>query len=268
MVQTAQDLAQLLAGARAAVVLTGAGISTESGIPDFRSAGGLWERYDPMEVASMGTFMREPERFWRFHRPRIDMLSGVEPNDAHRAVAELQRRGIVRTVVTQNIDRLHARAGSPDAIEVHGSISSGECLECGCRVALEEVVARADAAADGVPRCDCGFQLKTTVVLFGEALPEGAIDAAYEAAGAADVMLVIGSSLQVAPVSQLPAMVLRRGGRLAILTEGETPYDDLAHVRLHGRAGAVLTETLEALDRLAPGSGAAGAESGTDRPVS
>jgi NAD-dependent deacetylase len=250
MAHSAQDLAALLAGSRAAMALTGAGISTESGIPDFRSAGGLWERYDPMEVASMATFMREPERFWRFHRPRIDMLSGVEPNAAHRAVAELQRRGIVRSLVTQNIDRLHTRAGSPDVIEVHGSIDSGECLECGGRQTLEEVVGRADAAPDGVPRCDCGFQLKTTVVLFGEALPEAAIDAAYEAAAAADVMLVVGSSLQVAPVSQLPAMVLRRGGRLAILTEGETPYDDLAHVRLHGRAGPELTATLELLDRM------------------
>jgi NAD-dependent deacetylase len=249
MAHTAQDLAALLAGARNAMVLTGAGISTESGIPDFRSAGGLWERYDPMEVASMGTFVREPERFWRFHRPRIDMLAGVEPNAAHLAVAELQRRGIVRALVTQNIDRLHSRAGSPDVIEVHGSIRSGHCLECDARPPLEEVVRRADAASDGVPRCDCGFQLKTTVVLFGEALPEAAIDAAYEAAARADVMLVIGSSLLVAPVSQLPAMVLRHGGRLAILTEGETPYDDVADVRLHGRAGAELTATLEALDR-------------------
>jgi NAD-dependent deacetylase len=250
MAHTAQDLADLLAGSRAAMVLTGAGISTESGIPDFRSAGGLWERYDPMEVASMTTFRREPERFWRFHRPRIDMLSRVEPNAAHLAVAELQRRGIVRTLVTQNIDRLHTRAGSPGVIEVHGSLSGGQCLECGALPELEEVLALADAAADGVPRCDCGFQLKTRVVLFGEALPEAAIDAAYEAAAAADVLLVVGSSLLVAPVSQLPAIVLRRGGKLAILTESETPYDDEAHVRLHGRAGAELTATVELLDRL------------------
>src|SRR5438093_1077658 len=128
MAHTAQDLAELLAGSRAGMVLTGAGISTESGIPDFRSAGGLCERYDPMQVASMTTFRREPELFWRFHRPRIDMLSNVEPNAAHLAVAELQRRGIVRTLVTQNIDRLHTRAGSPGVIEVHGSISAGECL--------------------------------------------------------------------------------------------------------------------------------------------
>lgn len=239
------DLARLLAGADHAVVLTGAGISTESGIPDFRSAGGTWEKHDPMEVASMSTFLDEPERFWSFHRPRIDMLAGVDPNQAHAAVAELQRRGVVKQLITQNIDRLHARAGSEDAIEVHGSLSSGGCIRCGLEVAIGELVAMADASEDGVPRCPpCGFQLKSGVILFGEALPADAIDRAYEAAGEADAMLVVGSSLQVTPVSQLPGIVLRRGGMLAILTEGPTPYDDRAHVRLTGRAGEQLGETL------------------------
>ena len=250
MPQGPAALARLLHEARSAVVLTGAGISTESGIPDFRSAGGMWEKYDPMEVASMGTFLREPERFWSFHRPRIDLLSGVEPNPAHRAVAELERRGIVRAVITQNIDRLHHAAGSAGAIEVHGSLSRGACLSCGGEVTMEELVARADAAETGVPRCDCGFQLKSGVILFGEALPGEAIDAAFEAAEQADLMLVIGSSLLVAPVSQLPGVVLDNGGKLAILTEGETPYDDVAHLRLRGRAGVQMVEALEELDRL------------------
>src|SRR5262245_56990836 len=218
MPDTPADLAALLAAAGHTVVLTGAGISTESGIPDFRSKGGLWERYDPMEVASMSTFVSEPERFWRFHRPRIDMLAGVEPNAAHTAVAELQRRGVVKALVTQNIDRLHARAGSAAVIEVHGSLDRGMCLRCEARTTLDELIARADAAADGVPRCDCGFQLKSGVVLFGEMLPAEAISAAYDAVERADAMLVIGSSLLVAPVSDLPGIVLRRGGRLAILT--------------------------------------------------
>jgi NAD-dependent deacetylase len=241
-------LAALLAGAEHAVVLSGAGISTESGIPDFRSAGGLWERYDPMEVASMATFLSEPERFWGFHRPRIDMLSGVAPNPAHLAVAELGRRGLVKAVITQNIDRLHSRAGSEEVIEVHGSLDRGVCLRCDARVSMDELVARADAAADGVPRCGCGFQLKSGVILFGEALPREAIEAAYDHAERADLMLVIGSSLQVAPVSGLPGIVLERGGRLAILTESETPYDAAAHVRLHGKAGIQMAEALAALD--------------------
>ena len=229
------------------MVLTGAGISTESGIPDFRSAGGLWENYDPMQVASMGTFMDDPALFWRFHRPRIDMLGAVDPNPAHEAVAELERRGIVKTVITQNIDRLHSRAGSDDVIEVHGSLDRGSCLRCSHTVSMDELCARADGAGDGVPRCDCGFQLKSGVVLLGEQLPIEAIEAAYDAAERADVMLVIGSSLQVTPVSQLPGVVLARGGQLAILTESETDYDHRCSVRIHEKAGTTMQAVLAAL---------------------
>jgi len=247
MADAPEDLAAALARSEYAVVLTGAGISTESGIPDFRSAGGLWEKYDPMEVASLSTFLSEPERFWSFHRPRIDMLADVEPNPAHLAIAELERRGVVRAVVTQNIDRLHAKAGS-DPIEVHGALDRGLCLRCETRVSMDELVARADAAEDGVPRCGCGFPMKSGVVLFGEPLPAGAIDAAFAHAERADLMLVIGSSLLVAPVSQLPRVVLDNGGTLAILTESETPYDGVAQVRLNGKAAAQMQEALAALD--------------------
>lgn len=251
MDDTTEALARLLADARYAVVLTGAGVSTESGIPDFRSAGGVWERYDPMEVASMPTFMADPQRFWSFHRPRIDMLAGVEPNAAHAAIAEMERRGVVRAVITQNIDRLHSRAGSREVVEVHGSLDQGVCLRCDRRIPIEELVARADAAEDGVPRCaHCGFPLKSGVILFGEALPADAIAAAYDHAERADVMLVVGSTLLVAPVSGLPGIVLSRGGRLAILTESETPYDERCTVRLNGRAGAQLAEVVRHLDAL------------------
>ncbi len=254
MPHSPEDLAAALAASEYAVVLTGAGISTESGIPDFRSPGGVWEKFDPMEVGSLSTFISEPERFWSFHRPRIDMLADVQPNPAHLAVAELERRGIVRAVVTQNIDRLHAKAGS-DPIEVHGALDRGLCLRCGADVSLDELVARADAAEDGVPRCSsCGFQMKSGVVLFGEPLPAAAIEAAYAEAARADLMLVIGSSLLVAPVSQLPGIVLDNGGTLAILTESETPYDGAAQVRLHGKAAAQMQEAVAALDALARGA--------------
>lgn len=245
-----QELAALLARAEYAVVLTGAGMSTESGIPDFRSAGGVWEENDPMEVASMQTFLTNPERFWRFHRPRIDMLRGVGPNPAHHAVAELERRGIVKAVLTQNIDGLHLVAGSQELIQMHGGLDRGMCLRCGARISFDELVARADAAENGVPLCVCGFPMKSGVVMFGENLPAEEIGAAFDHAERADVMLVVGSSLVVAPVSRLPGVVLDRGGTLAILTESETPYDDRAAVRLHGRAGVQLTETLAALDAL------------------
>jgi NAD-dependent deacetylase len=248
---TPADLARLLMGAEHAVVLTGAGISTESGIPDFRSAGGVWEEFDPMEVASMSTFLTTPERFWRFHRPRLDMLSGVDPNPAHAAVAELERRGLVKAVITQNIDRLHARAGTAELIEVHGSLDRGVCLRCDARISGDELIARADDAEDGVPHCtECGFPMKSGVVLFGEPLPVDAIEAAYDHANRADVMLVVGSSLLVAPVSQLPGIVVDNGGTLAILTESETPLDGRAAVRLHGRAGVQLVEVIEAIDAM------------------
>jgi NAD-dependent deacetylase len=256
MPDSPRDLAELLAGARYAVVLTGAGVSTESGIPDFRSPGGIWETVDPMEVGSLGTFMSDPERFWSFHRPRFDAVDRVAPNPAHLAIAELERRDVVKALITQNIDGLHRRAGSSDPVEVHGTLDVGECLRCRTRISRDEMLARADDADDGVPRCtNCGFQIKSGVVLFGEQLPAEPISRAFAAADAADVLLVVGSSLLVAPVSTIPDMVLRRGGRLAILTESETPYDDRCTVRLQGRAGIQLTEVVAALDEFTPAVG-------------
>jgi NAD-dependent deacetylase len=252
MPHTPGDLAILLRGAQHAVVLTGAGISTESGIPDFRSPGGIWEQVDPMEVGSLSTFVSTPERFWQFHRPRFSAVDSVQPNPAHHAVAELERRGIVKSLITQNIDGLHRRAGSAHPIEVHGTLDFGVCLRCDARISRDEMLARADGAADGVPRCSrCGFQIKSGVVLFGEPLPAAAINDAFAATEAADVIVVIGSSLLVTPVSTLPQMVLRRGGSLAILTEGDTPYDEHCAVRLHGKAGVQMAEVLNALDELA-----------------
>jgi NAD-dependent deacetylase len=251
MADSQRELASLLLGARHGVVLTGAGVSTESGIPDFRSPGGVWEKVDPMQVGSLATFISNPERFWSFHRPRFSAVASVEPNPAHLAVAELERRGIIKELITQNIDGLHRRAGSPEPIEVHGTLDFGECLRCRARISREEMLARADDAPDGVPGCtQCSFQIKSGVVLFGEQLPTEAISAAFDAADAADVMLVIGSSLLVTPVSTLPDIVLRHGGALAILTESETPYDDHCTVRLHGKAGVQMTDVLAALDEL------------------
>ncbi len=252
MANSPEDLAALLAGARHAVVLTGAGVSTESGIPDFRSPGGIWERVDPMEIGSISTFLSNPDRFWGFHRPRFAAVDSVEPNAAHLAIAELERRGIVKALITQNIDGLHRRAGSTDPIEVHGTLDFGECLRCGARISRDEMLARADDADDGVPRCtQCGFQIKSGVVLFGEQLPADSISRAFAAADAADVMLVVGSSLLVTPVSTLPDMVLGHGGTLAILTESETPYDADCTVRLHGKAGVQMSEVIAALDEIA-----------------
>src|SRR4051812_44310251 len=193
---SAAQVAHLLAGAERAVVLTGAGISVPSGIPDFRSPGtGIWEKVNPMEVAHIDAFRRDPDRFWHFYSNRFATLRHKKPNAAHEVVAELERRGHVRGVITQNIDRLHREAGSENVIEVHGSIEWSVCLECGGRVSLERVIEQIEAGA-GTPECDaCIHPLKPDVVLFGELLPEQAMAEAYSLAGEADLMLAIGSSL-------------------------------------------------------------------------
>jgi NAD-dependent deacetylase len=240
-------LAALVQECRCTVVLSGAGISVPSGIPDFRTPGtGLWENVDPMEVAHIDVFERDPERFWSYYRPRFHSLAGKRPNGAHEAVAELERRGLVEAVVTQNIDRLHRAAGSAEVVEVHGSIATSSCTACGESYPLERVEELFDER--GIALCGaCGGAVKPDVVLFGELLPEAAIGRATELAEAADLMLCVGSSLVVHPVAGLPALTLERGGRLAIVTKGETPYDLASEVKLEGEVDAELTALVELL---------------------
>jgi NAD-dependent deacetylase len=218
------------------VVLTGAGISVPSGIPDFRTPGkGIWEKVNPMEVAHIDAFRRDPDRFWQFYSQRFMALRDKKPNRAHEIVAELERRGLVRAVITQNIDRLHRAAGSHDVIEVHGSISHSVCLDCGGRYELETVMAMIEQDPASAPECHaCIAPLKPDVVLFGEFLPEEALQRAHDLAAEADLMLAIGSSLEVHPVAALPAETLDSGGRLVLITQGPTPYDRDAAVKLEG----------------------------------
>jgi NAD-dependent deacetylase len=220
-----EDLAEAILNARCVVALTGAGISVPSGIPDFRTPEkGIWENVNPAEVAHIDVFRRDPQRFWSFYGQRFATLGATRPNGAHHALAQLEARGLVKAVITQNIDRLHHMAGSERLIEVHGTIEHSDCLRCGRRYELEWV--REQAELHGIPRCeDCedAPPLKPAVVLFGEMLPEPEISEAFALAGAADLMIAIGSSLVVHPVAGLPALTLRSGGQLAIVTEGETP---------------------------------------------
>jgi NAD-dependent deacetylase len=233
----AHRLAELITTRQPTVVLTGAGISTESGIPDFRSPTGIWAEVDPMEYASLRAFRADPEKVWSFYAKRIDMLTEAEPNEGHRVIAELERRGLVSAVITQNIDLLHTRAGSQDVVEVHGSIRTASCLECGRVYPLEESMLP-------VPRCECGGVLKPDVVFFGELLPPAAIDRAYELARSAALMLVVGSALEVFPVAELPLETLSSGGSLAILNRGETPLDEKAELKIDGPAGETLSAVL------------------------
>jgi NAD-dependent deacetylase len=229
------ELASLLHERRPCVVLTGAGISTESGIPDFRSATGIWAEYDPMEYATIDAFRRDPEKVWEFYALRLDVLARAEPNAGHLALAELERRGLVQAIVTQNIDGLHQRAGSQEVIEVHGSIRSATCLECGADTPLRTPP----------PLCPrCGAIMKPGVVMFGELLPEGAMERATELARGAGLLLVVGSTLEVYPVAGLPQETLSAGGALAIVNRGPTPYDAVADLKVAAAAGETLSTLL------------------------
>jgi len=248
---SASSVAELIRGAGSVVALTGAGISVPSGIPDFRTPGtGLWEKVDPMEVAHINVFRRDPERFWHFYGQRFQTLEDKEPNGAHRALARLQDAGIVGAVITQNIDRLHAKAGSRDLVEVHGSIAHSSCQTCRAGYPLDDVRDRQSADPDGIPRCDCGQPLKPDVVLFGEYLPVAALTRAEHLAASADLMLCIGSSLEVYPVASLPQMTLDTGGQLAIITQGPTPYDGRAAARCGGDVEAEMGEIVASLGLL------------------
>jgi NAD-dependent deacetylase len=245
----AARLAELIRGARSVVALTGAGISVPSGIPDFRSPGtGLWTKVNPMEVAHIDVFRRDPERFWGYYATRFQSLGDKRPNRAHAALATLEQAGLLDAVITQNIDRLHAAAGTQQLVEVHGSIASSSCLVCRARYELEDVRARHEGDPQGVPRCDCGEALKPDVVLFGEYLPVAAFARAEALAAGAELMLCIGSSLEVYPVAGLPDTTLAAGGQIAIITQSRTPFDRRAAVVMNGDVVEELEALLAALE--------------------
>jgi NAD-dependent deacetylase len=243
-----EALAGLVRDARSVVALTGAGISVPSGIPDFRSPGsGLWENVNPMEVAHIDAWRADPERFWHFYGNRFQTLEGKEPNGAHRALVELERRGKLDAVITQNIDMLHRKAGTRELVEVHGTIEHSSCLSCRAQYPLAQTRDRLADSPISVPACDCGAPLKPDVVLFGEFLPEGALERAHALAAGADVLLCVGSSLEVHPIAQLPGVTSANGGSVAIVTQGPTPWDTRAAVKLAGDVVAELEALVAAL---------------------
>jgi NAD-dependent deacetylase len=240
-----EELAALMRERGPCVVLTGAGVSTESGVPDFRSPTGIWAQFDPLEYGSIQAFRADPEKVWSFYAPRFSTLTEAEPNAAHRALAELEQRGYVRAVVTQNIDLLHERAGSVEVVEVHGSIRTSSCSDCAVKYPLAEVLALLEP---GPPTCrDCGAILKPDVVFFGELLPEHAIERAFALAREAQLLLAVGSTLEVQPVAGLPLETLSAGGAFAIVNRGATALDAFATVKVDGSAGEILAAVAERL---------------------
>jgi NAD-dependent deacetylase len=245
---TVERAAELLSAARRGVAFTGAGASAESGIPTFRGAGGLWTKYDPVKVASIDSFMQDPTAYWMVSKERGGIALAARPNPGHWALVALEAAGVLVAIVTQNTDGLHQASGSRRVVEVHGSSRTVQCLDCGTRESRAVVQAR--LAVQMPPLCkSCGGMfLKPTVVLFGEPMPLPAMHEALALAQSADVMLVVGSSLVVHPAADIPLAAVRAGASLIIINTEPTPFDSLAEVVIHGRAGEVLPAILTQLD--------------------
>ncbi|HET6311203.1 MAG TPA: NAD-dependent deacylase [Candidatus Nitrosotalea sp.] len=239
-----RDAAELLSNAQRGLAFTGAGVSAESGIPTFRGDGGLWTKYDPVKVASIDYFMSDPSAYWKVSKDRGRVALAARPNAGHHALAALEAGGHLVAVATQNTDGLHQDSGSRRVIELHGSGRTVECLDCGNREPRSEVQARLDVEMP--PRCGVcgGIFLKPTVVLFGEPMPQAAVQEAFMLAREADVMLVVGSSLVVYPAAEIPVAALRSGASLIVINAEPTPLDDVATVVIRGKSGEVLPEIM------------------------
>ena len=239
MSEEIEKVAGLIKDAEMVVALTGAGISVESGIPDFRSPGGLWSRYDPAVYGTYEAFVNDPSKFWELARELNPLLEGAKPNPAHLALAELERLGKCEAVITQNIDHLHQEAGSTTVLELHGTYGTATCLKCERKHELEEI--KKFVELEKIPTCtDCGGVVKPDVVLFGEPLPSNTIAQAVQLAMETSLMLVIGTSLEVVPAASLPIYTRRSGGKLAFFNDTGTAYDQIADVVVYGLAGVTL----------------------------
>jgi NAD-dependent deacetylase len=237
-----EEAANILLRSKHAIAFTGAGISTESGIPDFRGPQGLWKQYSP-EIATIDYFLQHPREFWLFYRVRMSTIFTAKPNRAHRALAELERMGVIKAVITQNVDGLHQAAGSKNVIELHGTMKRAVCMACG-RVYPIDVVIRKIDSGQIPPLCDeCGGVLKPDVVLFGEPVKD--FDRARELALMSDAVLVIGSSLSVYPAAYIPIFVKEMGGKVIIINLEPTELDYIADVIIRCRAGDAMELLLE-----------------------
>ena len=244
--QTALEAAAgLFRRARRVVVLTGAGISTPSGIPDFRSEGsGLWSRDEPMEIASLNTFRTTPEKFFNWFRPLASQIFQAQPNPAHVALAEFEQAGHPKTIVTQNIDGLHQKAGSSHVVEMHGTLHTLSCTQCYCQFPAEKFLQ--PFIQNGIiPRCiNCNGILKPDVILFGEQLPQLAWQAAQRATRQCDLMLVAGSSLEVLPVAGLPLQAIDHGAHLIVLNNTDTYVNSRADIVITDNVATIIPEIM------------------------
>jgi NAD-dependent deacetylase len=242
---------EMIVQSKKLVVFTGAGISTESGVSDFRSPGGIWSRFDPGELNFQSFMASEAgrEKYWEFSKSLWPTIVDAKPNPGHYAIAELHRLGKLDCVITQNIDNLHQKSGVPEekVIELHGTLKWVICLECGQRYPREEIQARLDSGIK-VPRCDsCSGIMKPATVAFGQPMPERETRQAEIKAAACDLFLAAGSSLVVYPAAQMPLIAKEHGAKLVIINLTPTPYDRYADIVIHEKTGAVLSQIVDQL---------------------
>ena len=222
------------------VALTGAGISVDSGIPDFRSEGGLWERYDPHEYATYDSFLKNPRKFWMMGQELAEVILKAEPNAAHKGLAKLEEANKLMGVITQNIDNLHQSAGNKRVIELHGNYLRAYCMDCATEYIGEDIHRRV-VAGEIPPKCDkCGGVLKSEAILFGEPLPEKPMEEAVDMCRTTDLLLIIGTSLTVYPVAFLPQLAKNAGAKIIVVNLTGTNRDQIADVVLRGRASEII----------------------------
>ncbi|NJP06193.1 MAG: NAD-dependent deacylase, partial [Chloroflexaceae bacterium] len=245
-----KQAAAILDHSRNVVALTGAGIGRPSGIPDFRSDDGLWSKDNPMEVASITTLQNQPQRFFDWLRPLLDVMLAAQPNPAHTALVQLEQAGILQAIVTQNIDSLHQRAGSQTVYELHGHGRTATCMHCQRQLNTEPQVVE-QVLQGKIPHCDCGQagMLKPDIVLFGEMLPQDTFASAVSAIEMCDTLLVVGTSLEVHPAASLPLAALQHRASVIIINLDSTYIDGYADVVLHEDMAVVMPAIIAAMSR-------------------
>lgn len=253
--QMVKSTAQLIKDSKKIVVFTGAGISTESGIPDFRSPGGIWSQYNSDDLTYQKFRSHEKYRkiYWEYDRARYPAMRDALPNQAHKAIVELERSGRLSALITQNIDGLHHRAGSdPRKIyELHGTVREVNCLDCDARWVREEITDWMDREQIEVPYCPhCGGPLKCATIAFGQSLPSDVLDQSFLQSRGCDLFLTVGSSLVVQPAAMLPLEAKRAGATLVLINLSETPYDQIMDIIIHGHAGTIMESVMAEYKKL------------------
>lgn len=239
-----QKVVELLKQSRRCVVLTGAGVSVESGIPDFRGPEGIWKTYDP-NISTASSFVLKPHQFWFFAMQFAGPLLRAEPNPAHQALAELEKMGHIKCVITQNIDGLHQKAGSKKVIELHGTAWRSVCVNCGKKYSFQYVMNQMVPMCSLVPKCmECGYILKPDATLFFEEIPQKLYQQCLNELKNCDLLIVVGSTLLVEPSGSFPEMVKKFGGKIVLVNLGKTWFDENADIIVNGKASEVLTQIL------------------------